>query len=239
VVAVSRHTAEHLLEVEAAPAAKVRVIYNGIDFDRIRPSSPEARARIRAAEGLADAQVILVAARLHPEKGYEYLLDAVRILKEKSKCPFVLLVAGEGPFAAEYRERTRRLGCERLVRFLGFRNDLPDLMVASDVFVLPSVAEAFGLVLVEALYLGVPIVATRAGGIPEIVDHDADGILVPPADSASLASALAGLLLDSARRTRLAGAGRAKVLERFGFEAMVRAYESLYDELLMRWSRTG
>ncbi len=119
--------------------------------------------------------------------------------------PFVLLVAGEGPFEGEYRERTRRLGCEGLVRFMGFRNDLPDLMVASDVFVLPSVAEAFGLVLVEALYLGVPVVATRVGGIPEIVDHGVDGILVPPADSTALAEALAELLLDPMSRARLAG----------------------------------
>jgi glycosyltransferase involved in cell wall biosynthesis len=125
----------------------------------------------------------------------------------------------------------RRLGCEGVVRFLGFRNDLPDLMAASDLFVLPSVAEAFGLVLVEALYLGVPVVATRVGGIPEIIDHGADGVLVPPADSVVLASALMELLSNDARRMRLAGVGRAKVLERFSFEAMVRAYEALYDKL--------
>ena len=180
---------------------------------------------------------ILVAARLHPEKGYEHLLDAIRVLKEKARHPFVLLIAGEGPFEKEYRERTRRLGCEGLVRFMGFRNDLFDFMVASDVFVLPSVAEAFGLVLVEALHLGVPVVATRVGGIPEIVDHGADGILVPPADSTALAAALMVLLSNGVRRSQLAGAGRSKVVERFSIERMIRAYEGLYDELLAESSR--
>jgi glycosyltransferase involved in cell wall biosynthesis len=231
VVAVSQHTAEHLQQVEGAPAAKVRVVYNGIDFDRVNPSRPDARTRVRAAEGLADTHVILAAGRLHPEKGYEFLLDAVRILKTKLKHPFVLLIAGDGPFEMQYRERTRRLGCERLVRFMGFRKDLPELMLASDVFVLPSLAEAFGLVLVEALYLGVPVVATRVGGIPEIVDHGSDGVLVPPADSTALAAAVMDLLSNDVDRRRLAGAGRAKVIERFSFQRMVRAYEALYDEL--------
>jgi glycosyltransferase involved in cell wall biosynthesis len=231
VVAVSRHTAQHLTEVEKTPPAKVRVVYNGIDFDRVKPSGPDARARVRAAEGLREANVVLVAARLHPEKGYEYLLDAIPVLREKSKKPLVLLVAGRGPFEAAYRERTRRLGCEEVVRFLGFRRDLPDLMVASDVFVLPSVAEAFGLVVVEALYLGVPVVATRVGGIPEIVEEDTDGLLVPPANSEALVCALERLLADPEERARLTTTGRARVTARFGFERMVREYEALYEEL--------
>jgi glycosyltransferase involved in cell wall biosynthesis len=232
VVAVSQHTADHLLSREAAPACKIRVVLNGIDFDRVQPSGPNARARVRATEGLGDMPALLIAARLHPEKGYEYLLDAMPILRSKITRPFILLVAGGGALEPYYRERVRQLGCQDLVRFLGFRRDLPDLMVASDLVVLPSVAEAFGLVLAEALYLGVPVVASRVGGIPEIVDDGVDGLLVPPADSSALAAALADLLLDPARRARLAGEGRGKVLRRFRFEDMVRAYEALYDEAL-------
>jgi glycosyltransferase involved in cell wall biosynthesis len=231
VVAVSRHTAEHLVEVEKVPSGKVRVIYNGIDFARVKPSRPGVREQVRIRDGLTQVRVILVAGRLHPEKGYEYLFDAIRILKEKSRHPFVLLVAGKGPLEEKYREHTRRLGVEGLVRFMGFRNDLPDLMMAADLLVLPSVAEAFGLVLAEALYLGVPVVATQVGGIPEIVDHGADGILVPPANAPALADALLDVLSDETYRTRIAGAGRAKVIRKFSFERMVRAYEALYDEL--------
>jgi glycosyltransferase involved in cell wall biosynthesis len=235
VIAVSRHTAQHLLEVEKAPVAKVRVIYNGVDFERLRPSGPDARIRVRAAESIADERVILVAGRLHPEKGYEHFLDAVGILKQRLKHPFVVLIAGEGPHETSYRERARRLGCQRVVRFLGFRNDLSDLMLASDVFVLPSVAEAFGLVLVEALYLGLPVVATRVGGIPEIVEDGVDGVLVPPADGEALANAIRRLLLEQEPPSPVETVRRrTKMMARFGFERMVREYEAVYDELAAR-----
>jgi len=101
-------------------------------------------------------------------------------------------------------------------------------MAAADLVILPSVAEAFGLALTEALYLGAPVVATRVGGIPEIVDDGVDGILVPPADSKALADAIVDLLNDQERRQRMAGAGREKVRTRFSFEDMVRSYEAIY-----------
>ena len=231
VVAVSRHTAEHLVSTENAPTAKVRVVLNGIDFERVRPMRTDARGSTRETEGFGDRLILLVAARLHPEKGYEYLFDALPLLRSRLGRPFLLLVAGAGPFEADYRARVRRLGCDDVVRFVGFRTDLPDLMLASDVVILPSVAEAFGLVLAEALYLGVPVIATRVGGIPEIVDDGVDGILVPPADTPALAAALLDVLSDPARLAGLAGRGREKVVARFSFERMIRAYEELYEEL--------
>ena len=103
-------------------------------------------------------------------------------------------------------------------------------MATADLLVLPSVAEAFGLVLTEALYMGTPVVATSVGGIPEIVDDNVDGVLVPPADSRALADAIVDLLHNQERRHRMAGAGRDKVLTRFSFEGMVRSYESIYEK---------
>ena len=177
------------------------------------------------------AHLLLMVGRLHPEKGYAYLFRAMADLKPRTDRPFLLLVAGKGPFEEAYREEVRSLGCADVVRFLGFRGDVPDLMAAADLVVLPSVAEAFGLVLTEALYLGTPVVATRVGGIPEIVTDGADGVLVPPAESRALAEAIAGLLDDPKRRARMAGAGRDKVRDRFRFEDMVRAYEAIYEEM--------
>src|SRR5262249_41094991 len=159
---------------------------------------------------------------LHPEKGYEHLFRAMASLKGRTDRPVRLLIAGRGALEAAFRDEVRALGCEDVIQFLGFRNDVPDLMAAADLLVLPSVAEAFGLVLAEALYLGTPVVATRVGGIPEIVTDGVDGILVPPADSQALADALLDLLHDPERRRRMAGAGRQKVVERFRFEDMVR-----------------
>jgi starch synthase len=98
--------------------------------------------------------------------------------------------------------------------------------------ILPSVAEAFGLVLTEALYVGTPVVATRVGGIPEIVDDGVDGVLVPPADSDALARAINDLLNDPDRLRMMEGEGREKVINKLRFEDMVRSYETIYDKAI-------
>lgn len=231
VIAVSQHTAEHMIDVENASAEKVITILNGIDFERVKLSGPDAAVKVRREFEADDAYILLICARLHPEKGYEYLFDSFLRIKAQTARRVILLVAGRGPFEAEYRSRVKELGCEGEVKFLGFRKDVPDLMAAADLVVLPSVAEAFGLVLTEALYLGTPVVATRVGGIPEIIDDGVDGVLVPPADSEQLADAISALLRDSDRRRQMSGRGKAKVVGLFQFEAMVRAYEAVYDQL--------
>jgi glycosyltransferase involved in cell wall biosynthesis len=233
VVAVSQHAADHLISIEGAPPSKVHVIPNGIDLERVSPAAG-ARERIRRELGCGSAALLLTAARLHPEKGYEHLFAALPTLRQSVQRPFILVVAGTGPREATYRALVRDLGCEDIVRFVGFRTDLPDLMAAADVFVLASVAEAFGLVLAEALYIGTPVVATTAGAIPEIVANGVDGLLVPPGDSAALADALATLLVHEATRRRMVGAGHEKVVRRFRFQDMLRSYEHLYESLLAR-----
>lgn len=232
VIAVSQHTADHMVSEEDAPPGKIHVVLNGIDFDRVKPSGPDAATRIREELGAGDAQLVLVPARLHPEKGHGYLFRALPELRQAAKRRVLVLLAGAGPFEAAYREEVRALGCDDMVRFLGFRRDIADLMTAADLVVVPSVAEAFGLVLAEALYLGRPVVATRAGGIPEIVDDGIDGVLVAPADSAALARAIGSMLNDPERSRLMAGRGRERVAGRFSFEGMTRAYESLYQTLL-------
>lgn len=231
VIAVSAHTADHLMHAEAAPAAKIRVVPNGIDFARVRLSSEDAPRKIRDEHAPDGQRLMLMAARFHPEKGYDVLFAALPEIRRRLDGRVRVLIAGTGPLDAEYRARVRAIGGDDIVRFLGFRRDLPDLMAAADVFVLPSVAEAFGLVLAESLYLGTPVVATRVGGIPEIVDDGVDGILIPPGDPEALTGALVGLFRDEARRLGMRGRGRDKVIARFRFEEMLRRYEELYHEL--------
>lgn len=237
VIAVSRHTGEHLCGVEGAPASKVRVIPNGIDFERVRVSNASAPAALKRDLAPDGAALLLTAARLHPEKGLEHLFQALPMLARLCSRPFVLAVAGTGPFETQYKRMVEDLGCAGQVRFLGFRRDLPDLMAAADIFVLPSLAEAFGLAIVEALFLGTPVISTRVGAIPEIVEDGVDGILVPPADPEALAAVLARLLGDPGELSKLAGAGRRRIKERYRFESMLRQYEALYDELLRGVSR--
>jgi glycosyltransferase involved in cell wall biosynthesis len=236
VIAVSKHTADHMIKEEGASPEKIRVVLNGIDFDRVRTSSA-ARARLRREFSSDGSFLMLAVARLHPEKGYEYLFRALPEIQRRALRSVRLLVAGEGPFKEAYKDMVRGLGCERSVLFLGFRRDAPDLMAAADLLVLPSLAEAFGLVLAEALYLGTPVVATRVGGIPEIVDDGLDGVLVPPADASALAEAIVELINNPQKLARLGGAGREKVIRRFRFEEMVRNYEAIYQELMTETSK--
>ncbi len=238
VIGVSQHTADHLIAREGAPPQKVNAVLNGIDFDRAKLSGKDARTRVRREFHAEDSHLLIIAARLHPEKGHHYLFEALPEIKRRVGRPVRLLVAGAGSFDAAYREEVRALGCGEMVSFLGFRKDLPDLIASSDLLVLPSVAEAFGLVLTEAIYLGTPVVATRVGGIPEIVEDEREGLLVPPADSAALADAIAKLLNDPERRAGMAGAGREKVLKRFGFQEMVRSYERIYEKTSSRKQST-
>lgn len=231
VIAVSQHTADHLIEREQAPPERVQAIHNGIDFDRVRVSGPLAVEQIRREFVPDGADLLLTVGRIHPEKGYDYLFPAVKLLKERLDRRFLLVVAGTGPLLDHYRQVVRDLGCDDVVRFLGFRRDIADLIAAADLFVLPSLAEAFGLAVAEALYLGTPVVATRTGGIPEIVTDGKDGVLVPPADSQSLAIVIADLLRDAPRRRQMAGAGCEQIARRFRFQDMVQNYEQVYRRL--------
>jgi glycosyltransferase involved in cell wall biosynthesis len=232
IIGVSEHTSDHVLEAENAPREKVITIYNGIDFDRVKPSEDDFRKRIRQEFDAEDKFLILTTGRLHPEKGYLHLFPAVAKLKQLVDKPFVWLIAGKGLLEADFRRRVADLGCDDVIKFIGFRKDIPDLMSTADVFVLPSVAEAFGVVFAEAIYLGTPIVATKIGGIPEIVTDGVDGILIPPADSKAIAETVADLMIHPEKLKSLANTGKQKIIERFEFEDMTRKYEAVYEDLI-------
>jgi glycosyltransferase involved in cell wall biosynthesis len=229
VIAVSEHTREHMIAQEKAPPKKVRTILNGIDFDRVKLSEPAVRERLRREFDGDRFYLLLMVGRLHPEKGYPHLFRAISELKSKTDRPVRLLIAGTGPMADSFRDEVRQLGCDDAVQFLGFRKDVPDLMAAVDLVVHPAVAEAFGLSLTEALYIGTPVVASRVGGIPEIITDGIDGVLVPPAEPRALAETIVKMLHDPERRQAMAGAGREKVQRRFRFDEMVRGYEEEYS----------
>jgi glycosyltransferase involved in cell wall biosynthesis len=232
IIGVSEHTSNHVVEIEGAPREKVVTIYNGIDFDRVKTSGGDFRKRIRQEFAAEDKFLILTTGRLHPEKGYPYLFEAAAKLKKLTEKPFVWLIAGKGIFEAEFRQKVTELGCDEMIKFIGFRKDIPDLMSTADVFVLPSVAEAFGVVFAEAIHLGTPIVATKIGGIPEIVSDGVDGILIPPADSNAIAETVADLINHPEKLKSLANMGKQKVIERFEFEDMTRQYEAVYEGLI-------
>jgi len=228
VAAISPAVERRLLDARVAPE-RIRVIWSAVDPEALRPSAPreELRARLGAAPETA---CLLVAANLVRRKGVDVLLDAFAALATRAHC--ALWIAGDGPERAALEAAATRLGVAEQVSFLGRRGDVPDLLEACDVFVLPSRQEGLGVAALEAMARARPVLASAVGGLAEIVIPEQTGLLVPPGDAAALASALERLVRDPALARRLGAAGAKRVAEHFLAEQMVAGYETLYREIL-------
>ncbi len=227
IVAVSEAAARVMLARRPACAPKLQVIHNGVE--RVEPH--RSRAQVRGDLGLGGEVVGIMVARLDQLKGHETLLRALA-LPQVQEQPLVVLLLGDGPERPrlEVLARELELGPDRL-RFLGFRRDVPDLLSASDFFVLPSLTEGLPLSVLEAMAQGLPIIATPVGGIPELVTHEEHGLLVPVKEPEALADAVVRVAADAPLRQRQGRAGRERAEALFSFSAMTRRYEDLYYSL--------
>lgn len=212
------------------PPEQFVCIHNGIELPPRRP--PDATGRVRQELGLGtEAPLLLTVARLTPQKGHDLLLAAAPQLL--ARYPEACLAwVGEGPERPALERRARELGVAGCVRFLGHRDDVPALMAAADLFVLPSRFEGHPLVVLEALAQELAVVGTRVCGLEEAVVDGEDGLLVEPGRPDQLAAAILALLPDRARRRRMGRAGRARVVELFQARRMARTTMALYEELL-------
>ena len=234
-VAISPAVERRLLAA-GVPAQRIRLIWSAVDPERLRPGAP--RAALRARLGLAEeTRCVLVAANLVPRKGVDVLLEAIARLGPAARS--VLWIAGDGPERARLEAAAARLGVAERTHFLGHRNDVPDLLEACDVFVLPSRQEGLGVAALEAMARGRPVVASAVGGLAETVVPEETGLLVAPGDPAALAAALERLQGDPELARRLGSAGAKRVAEHFLAEQMVSAYEALYREILAEVGVTG
>jgi glycosyltransferase involved in cell wall biosynthesis len=220
----------YLRQVHANPA-KVDVVHNAVDFAEGR--STISRHEMRAALGLADdARVAGIIARLSRQKGHRYLFEA--LASSPALADVHLLVAGTGEEADALEADARTRGLSGRVHFLGARRDVGNLLAAMDVFVLPSLWEGLPLAMVLAMGAGLPVVASRVAGIPEVVDDGRTGLLVPPSDPAALGAALTRLFEDAPLRQQIGGEASRSVLPRLGVDRYVERMTSLYDTLLER-----
>jgi glycosyltransferase involved in cell wall biosynthesis len=226
-IAVSRAMEQKIVE-EGRALAPVRLIYNGVDLERYEHQEP--CCTLRDEYGMEPgSQIVGVVARLEPEKGHPTLLEAWPRVLQKVPGAY-LLVVGEGTRRAELEQLARDLRIAHRVVFTGRRDDVPAVTAALDVAVLPSYREAQGLTILEAMALSRPVVASNVGGIPEVIQDGATGLLVPPRDPEALAAAIVRILTDHPLADTLARAGHDLVHDRFCLELMVKEIEAIYDE---------
>lgn len=212
------------------PQGKLQVIHNGVDLARI-DRAIAARAAHDRGQPSETSHVIATVANFYPIKGHEYLLRAMPAVV--ARCPDVRLVlAGDGDTRREMEQLTRQLGLDARVSFPGEVTNSLELMLDADLVVMPSVSEGLPITLLEAMALERPVVATRTGGIPEVVDHGTTGTLVPPRDPDALGQAISDALVGRARAERMARRARAVVRGRFSADRMVEETAALYDSLV-------
>lgn len=215
-------------EVKKRGAKHTLTIYNGIN--------PQRFSGIDLLENIYDefeiqpgTPLIGVVGRLHPVKGHDYFLQAASLVAATH--PTVkFIIAGAGPLENELKQLVISLGLADKVIFTGFYPDVQRILAILDVFCLPSISEGMGLVLLEAMYFAKPVVATHVGGIPELVKHGDNGLLVPPADPILLAAAINRLLDDKVFAARLASNGQ-QTFEDFSLNRMLERTAALYNEV--------
>lgn len=225
VIVPTQAVRQHMLEKEALAEVQIEVIPYGFQFE-VLTADELAGQRVRGELGLDGAFVLGNVGRLVHNKGHRYLFQAVKALLPEIPNLRVLLV-GDGERAL-IEGLVAELGLQEHVVFAGFRRDVAACMKAMDVLVHPSLSESFGQVLVEAMCVGTPVVASAIGGIPEIVSHERTGLLVPVADAAALEIAIRRLHAQPAWRVALGVAGQASVYERFSRELMMQRYLEIY-----------
>lgn len=224
-----------VMQMEGIPARYLDVAYNGVDISQFKPGSD--LLSVRQELGISPEEVVIgTVGRLSADKGgQDDLLWAVSELR-KTHSAVRLLVVGDGPLRPELEKYASELGLpdSQAARFTGTRNDVARLLSAMDVFVLPSHKEALPIAVLEAMSVRLPVVATRVGGVPEVVEDGTTGLLVEPGDRSGMRDALSRLVSDRGMAGSMGAAGQARVRAGFTVEKMVEHVESLYEELAGR-----
>jgi glycosyltransferase involved in cell wall biosynthesis len=233
-IGVSQAVANSILKYKMTRPKSIHVVHNAIDIkDRnIIQTDPESVKKSLRIEGTG--LIVGTVSHIRPEKGHQYLVEAARLVLDKRPEVRFVVVGRETTKNDLLRleEQAQRLGIRDRIIFTGFRPDALQIMNTFDVFVLPSLWEAFGIVLLEAMNLGKPLVATNVDGIPEVIDDGVNGFMVPPRDPEKMAARILDLLNDDALRNRMGEQGRKKVRENFGIERMVKQVEQVYLSVL-------
>ena len=232
--AVSEFLKEETVEHFGIPEDRIRVIPNFIDTDRYRRDREPCHRATLAPEG---EKIVMHVSNFRPVKR---VLDVVEVFSRiAARVPARLILVGDGPDRARAEERVETLGISERTLFLGKHSSVEELLACADLFLLPSRSESFGLAALESMACGCPVVASRAGGIPEVVTDGEGGLLYPVGAVEEMADGGIRLLSDSERWQRASEAARRNAVERFSVERVVPRYEELYREVVAGSVRQG
>lgn len=229
VIAVSRAVKEDLMR-SGVPEEKIALIYNGINIQKYKQQA--GGGELRARLGIGQDPVVGMVARLEPEKGHRYFLEAAgRVLEKRGNVFF--LVVGTGSLARALADTAQRLGISERVIFTGYQNNVAQYMALMDILVVPSLTEAFGITMIEGMCLGKPCVASAVGGLLEIAGPDGQAaFLVPPGDAAAIAAKVLFLLEHPAAAQAMGAKAAVEVERRFSAATMSEAITGLYFEMM-------
>lgn len=229
VVASAGSVRDFYVDQIGADPDKVVVIYNAVDWTQLQTT--RSRDEMRAEFGVPlDVPVAGIIARLTEQKSHRVLFDAMVSRPELANLH--LVAVGDGELREQLKSRVEMLGLTNRVRFVGARRDLGNILGSIDMFVMPSLWEGLPLSLVLAMGAGLPVIASRVAGIPEVVHDNVSGLLVDPGDVAQLGTAMTRVLQDDTLRVLLSQEARAFVRPRFGVDGYIASMTALYDRLL-------
>jgi glycosyltransferase involved in cell wall biosynthesis len=231
IIALTNREKKDTIAFKVAKENKLTVIHSGIELDKFTQSSTQDIRLLKNNLGIPEKALIVgTAGRLVPIKGPEYLIKAAEKVLQIHKNIFFLF-AGDGYLKEDLAALAQDLGIEKNILFLGWKDNAAEIISLYDIFVLPSLNEGMGRVLVEAMALGKPIVASNIGGIPDLIFHGKNGFLVPPQKPRELAQYIQLLLEDENKRTKMGQEGK-KLSQNFSVEQMVQKIEGLYNHQL-------
>lgn len=231
VVSVSEGQAKKVRRAGVAPS-KTLVIRNAISAERYSNPDPAHRDGLAKLFRTNREFIVGAAGRLSPEKGFDILIDAAaKVVPENPQIGFVIF--GDGVLRESLAARIKKNGLEESVVLGGFRTDLERVVPHFDLFALSSFTEGLPVAVLEAFAGGVPVVATRVGGVPEVVEHGVNGYCVEPGCPEKLARGILDALSDDRRRRTMGQNGRKRVVEEFTFEVMAKKYQRLFEDLVV------
>ncbi len=230
-VGVSEDVRKFLIQGRSVSERKTRVVWNGVNLNKFKTANPTEVRTFREKFGItAQQKVIGTVTRLREEKGNRYFIEAAaQVLQELPDTRFIIV--GDGPLWEELEKLAQSLNLKGKLHFAGFVSEIAVALAAMDIKVMASLTEGFPFALAEAMAAGKPVVVSNVGGMKDMVQHEDDGLLVPPADSKALAAALARLLKNATLCGQLGNAARQRS-QAFSVERNVKALEAIYTEML-------